>query len=300
MKRPPGHSPSDFASTAMSSIEDRIRASEAYRKGRAEVVRSAIRVIGPAATFDHLKALGGITAVVRTEIEHAKTPGLDKNLGSQMFPLTARELLAREAGLMRTEVQSTVARAAIPTGHSTKAGIRYLKITDLDGARYILRVTRESPEAVIGIEVDSDGEEIVPRGTDPQGRAWHLRLRKVPRTAIKKAIEMRMNLTYASLEPVPKDAHATKREGKAVSKNPKLPFDIGDLVAASYRVPPFLSDDVLVVKEMKNLGTKTKPKWRVRVASLARRDVRKDPKGETIEGWLDAEILERPSGWGRV
>jgi len=80
----------------------------------------------------------------------------------------------------------------------------------------------------------------------------------------------------------------------------KPPFEIGDLVAASYRVPPFMSDDVLVVKEIQNLGTKTKPHWRVRAASLGRRDFRRHPQGEPVEGWLDADILERPPGWGRA
>lgn len=211
MKRPPGHTPSDFASTAMSSIVDRVHSSEAYRKGRSEVVQAAINVIGPSATVAHLKALGGITAIVRTEIAHAKTPGLDKDLGSSMFPLTARELLAREAGLMRTEVQVAVARTAIPTGHATKTGIRYLKITQTDGQRFILRVTAESRTLVEGIEVDAEGEEVVPRGTDDKGRAWHNRLRIVLRDAIKKAVEMRMNPTYATLEAVPKRAHAAKK-----------------------------------------------------------------------------------------
>lgn len=80
----------------------------------------------------------------------------------------------------------------------------------------------------------------------------------------------------------------------------KPPFAVGDLVAATYRVPPFRSDDVLVVKELQNLGTRAKPHWRVRAASLGRRDFRRDPRGEPVEGWLDAEILERPPGWGRV
>lgn len=87
---------------------------------------------------------------------------------------------------------------------------------------------------------------------------------------------------------------------KPRTRTAKPPFEVGDLVAAAYRVPPFLSDDVLVVKELQNLGTKAKPHWRVRAASLSRRDVRNDPKGEPVEGWLDADILERPAGWGRA
>jgi hypothetical protein len=177
--------------------------------------------------------------------------------------------------------------------------IRYLKIILVDGARFILRVTRESPHFIVGIEVDAEGDEIVPRGVDAEGRPWHQRERKVQRGTIRRAVEMRMNPKYATLEVAPRGeqkAHATKRQ----RSTPKGPFEVGDLVAASYRVPPFMGDDVLVVKELQNLGTRTKPHWRARVASLSRRDVRRDPRGEPVEGWLDAEILERPPGWGKA
>jgi hypothetical protein len=88
--------------------------------------------------------------------------------------------------------------------------IRYLKITDLDGKRYILRVTRESPHFVVGIEVDAEGDEVVPRGVDPEGRPWHQRERKVQRGTIKRAVEMRMNPKYATLEVVPREEIARK------------------------------------------------------------------------------------------
>lgn len=84
-------------------------------------------------------------------------------------------------------------------------GIRYLKITLTDGTRFILRVTRESPHFIVGIEVDAEGDEIVPRGTDPKGRPWHQRERQVQRETIKKAVEMRMNPKYATLEVVPRE-----------------------------------------------------------------------------------------------
>lgn len=75
--------------------------------------------------------------------------------------------------------------------------IRYLKITQTDGVRYILRVTRESPHFIVGIEVDSDGEEIIPRGLHPKAKLpYHNRERQVDRGAVKKAVEMRMNPTY--------------------------------------------------------------------------------------------------------
>lgn len=88
--------------------------------------------------------------------------------------------------------------------------IRYLKITDIDDKRYILRITRETPNFITGIEVDEDGDEVVPRGLHPKlKRPYHNRERKVLRNAIKKSVEMKMNPTYATLEVVPTtSAHA--------------------------------------------------------------------------------------------
>jgi len=80
-----------------------------------------------------------------------------------------------------------------------------------DGARFILRVTRETPFSIRGIEVDAEGDEVVPRGVHPvTGEPWHLRERRVPRDAIKKAVEMRMNPKYATLEVVPREEISKK------------------------------------------------------------------------------------------
>lgn len=89
--------------------------------------------------------------------------------------------------------------------------IRYLKITLIDGTRFILRVIGESPRGIRGIEVDAAGEEIVPRGVDPEGRPYHQRERHVERGSIKKAVAMRMNKKYATLEPVPQTEGATAK-----------------------------------------------------------------------------------------
>lgn len=79
---------------------------------------------------------------------------------------------------------------------------RYLKITLVDGTRFILRVTSESPLIVRGYEVNSEGDEVVPPG-------FERRLRVVGRDSIKKSVEMRMNNTYATLEVVPCAARST-------------------------------------------------------------------------------------------
>jgi len=82
--------------------------------------------------------------------------------------------------------------------------IRYLKITLDDGARFILRVTKETPIFVRGIEVNAEGDEVVPPGA-------HQRLRIVDRGRIKKTVEMRMNHKYATLEVVPRTTGAAAK-----------------------------------------------------------------------------------------
>ena len=81
--------------------------------------------------------------------------------------------------------------------------IRYAKITLIDGTRFILRVTKESPAVVRGYEVNAEGDEVVPPGACN-------RLRIVGREFIAKIVEMRMNNTYATLEAAPRAEGATK------------------------------------------------------------------------------------------
>jgi hypothetical protein len=87
---------------------------------------------------------------------------------------------------------------------------RYLKITQVDGTRYLLRVTRESPSLVSGIEVDAEGDEVVPPGVDAEGQRYTERKRHVQRDLIKKAVEMRMSPKYARLEVAPQEPSAKK------------------------------------------------------------------------------------------
>lgn len=74
--------------------------------------------------------------------------------------------------------------------------IRYLKITLIDGTRFILRTTKESPLLIRGIEVNAEGDEVVP----PGAAGYHNRTRLVQRELIKKAVPLRMNNKYATLE----------------------------------------------------------------------------------------------------
>lgn len=83
------------------------------------------------------------------------------------------------------------------------AAIRYLKVTQTDGTRYILRVTRESPVFIGGFEVNAEGDEVVPSG-------YERRHRTIDRGLIKKTVEMRMNPKYTTLEVVPASEHAKK------------------------------------------------------------------------------------------
>lgn len=73
--------------------------------------------------------------------------------------------------------------------------MRYTRITLDDGQRFIVRVTRETAEFISGIEVNTDGDEVVPPG-------HHNRLRIIERARIRTITEMRMNNTYATLEAV--------------------------------------------------------------------------------------------------
>ena len=81
---------------------------------------------------------------------------------------------------------------------------RYLKITQTDGTRFILRITRESPNFIHGYEVNAEGDEVVPAG-------YERRHRTILRDLVKKTVEMRMNPTYATLEVVPQSATPTKK-----------------------------------------------------------------------------------------
>lgn len=106
--------------------------------------------------------------------------------------------------------------------------IRYLKITLVDGTRFILRVSRESPHFIVGIEVDAEGDEIVPHGLDPKGRPWHQRERKVQRDTIKKVVEMHMSPKYATLEVVPRS------EGSAKARLVSIVTDTATLAEAMF------------------------------------------------------------------
>jgi hypothetical protein len=75
-----------------------------------------------------------------------------------------------------------------------------LAITTTEGDKFTIRVTRETPKGISGIVVDKDGDEIVPPGVDAKGRAFHTRTMIVPRDAIKKSVEMRMNVVYGRIE----------------------------------------------------------------------------------------------------
>lgn len=85
---------------------------------------------------------------------------------------------------------------------------RYLKITLDDGTRFILRVIRETPAFVRGVEVNAEGDEVVPPGA-------HQRLRIIDRGRIARSTPMRMNPKYATLEVAPRgEAGARKKTPK--------------------------------------------------------------------------------------
>jgi len=93
-----------------------------------------------------------------------------------------------------------------------------MKVTLDDGTRFILRVTGESPLFIRGIEVDAEGDEVVPRGA-------HQRLRIIDRGRIARTAEMRMNPKYATLETVSRSSKATQQKTLA-----QLDADIAEVI----------------------------------------------------------------------
>jgi hypothetical protein len=71
--------------------------------------------------------------------------------------------------------------------------IRYVAIATKEGDKFLIRVTRQSPKFIAGIEVDRDGEEVV-------GADFDVRQRIVEIASIKKLTEMRMNVVYGRIE----------------------------------------------------------------------------------------------------
>lgn len=78
---------------------------------------------------------------------------------------------------------------------SKQSPIRYLAITTHAGDKFMLRVIKETSRTVRGVEVDRDGEEVT-------GKDFDVRERIVEIGAIKKAVEMRMNVIYGRIERV--------------------------------------------------------------------------------------------------
>jgi hypothetical protein len=107
--------------------------------------------------------------------------------------------------------------------------IRYLKITLVDGTRFILRVTGETPRIVRGYEVDAEGEEVAPAG-------YERRLRVVGRDSIRSAVAMRMNPTYAVLERVPTAKARVKRGSRGMAESAvQLDAEIAEVLSKSRR-----------------------------------------------------------------
>lgn len=163
-KKPRGHeSPSAWMSKAANIITDDVRASDAYRQGREDVLRRATSAIGPSPSVERLRHLGGLTKIVTTAIDDATTPGLDDNLGSPMFPHTARQQLRREIATLRTEVQTHFARA-----HATRKRD--------DGGVFFLTDSREhplGPEFTSRTAAKRAAMKLVREGTHPLVEVWH-------------------------------------------------------------------------------------------------------------------------------
>lgn len=104
--------------------------------------------------------------------------------------------------------------------------MRYLKITLIDGTRFLLRVTRESPRILIGYEVNDEGDEVVPPG-------YERRQRFVDRALIKKAVDLRMSKKYAMLEEATLKEAAGSRDA-STAKIVNIVTDTAMLAEAMY------------------------------------------------------------------
>lgn len=64
-------------------------------------------------------------------------------------------------------------------------------------------------------------------------------------------------------------------------KPPQAPFPVGSRVLATYRVPPFYIDEVLVVTEVEKSGRGKNLTWRTKVRS-----------NRGLEGWINTDYLK--------
>src|SRR4051812_4092916 len=94
----------------------------------------------------------------------------------------------------------------------TEAPIRYERITLVNGQRFYLRVSDDSGNLVRGIEVDKEGDEVVPKGKDKDGNAFHQRMHLIQKDLIKKRQRMRMNLVFATLEPLDEETERSNAQ----------------------------------------------------------------------------------------
>ncbi len=84
-------------------------------------------------------------------------------------------------------------------GSNGYGGHRYLRVTLINGVVFYLRVIQDDPTFLVGTEVTKTGDEVVPKGTNFEGKRWTERARVSLKSAIKDVTEMRMSHKYGEL-----------------------------------------------------------------------------------------------------
>jgi len=159
----------------------------------------------------------GMKEDIDQEFEKLLVEGVHRS-NSKMLEQDRVYLAAVKKGDMKA-VQRMVDEVANP---DLLLGKRFVGFRS-EGKNIFLRVTSERDKIIVGIEVDKQGDEIVPKGKDKEGRAYTDRTRVVEKAGIGKISEYRISKKYGTLSLfVP-------------SPNPVTHNKLGDVIPLSQR-----------------------------------------------------------------
>jgi len=167
--------------------------------------------------FNHVRQGMGVNESVDDEFEKLLVEGVHRS-NSKMLEQDRVYLAAVKKGDMKA-VQRMIDEVANPDLLLAKRFVGFRS----EGKNIFLRVTAERDKIIVGIEVDKQGDEIVPKGKDKEGRAYTDRTRVVEKAGIGKISEYRISKKYGTLSLfVP-------------SPNPVTHNKLGDVIPLSQR-----------------------------------------------------------------
>lgn len=151
----------------------------------------------------------------------------------------------------------------------TESPRRYEYVVLNNGQRFILRVDDDSGQFLNGIEVNKEGDEVVPKGTDKDGHRFTERRHLIQKSEIKSRTRMKFNLVYGELEPIqehvawimeeadgltgPREfVHTVRAWGTPTGhgNNNSVSVKLGDHVRLDCRTFPLLGPDVVLIEVM--------------------------------------------------